>query len=276
MPLPSGLPPGSRTTQYCTACGHENPIDARFCNACGTALPASVVAPARPPVPASSGERPPSDVGKRAMVFVGGALGMVVALYALTAFLGDRSAPVETPAEPTAATAGTAAAVPLPPGDTPPLPGPTAQSEADAFEAQNTPDGFYEAARYYLTASYENQEGQPEASRQWAHEAVGLLERSLELDENPDVRIALAEAAAFEGVDPMRPVQEAQAVLTVDPTHPGANLFIGQRRLMIGRVEAAREAFEIVVENSEPGDPARESAESALAMIASQTVPGAE
>lgn len=260
----------------CAACGHENPSGARFCNACGRPLVATVSqpAPSLPPADeAPSGERPPSDVGRQAMTFVGGALGIVVVLYALTVFLGRRDSgedlvPAPNPSE---AAAGTAAAVPLPTGDAPPLPDPTQQAQADAFEAQDTAEGFFESARYYLTAAFQQQEENPEASRLWAHEAVNRLEQSLALEENPDVRIALAEAAAFEGVDPMRPIQEAQAVLATDPAHPGANLFIGQRRLMIGRVDQAREAFQTVIDNTQPGDPARQSAESALAMIATRT-----
>lgn len=281
------VPPtfGAQASTECARCGHLNPEGSRYCNRCGEALTAGAgqtVAPTRPAsVPPSaepaSGERPPSDVGRQAMLFVSAALGIVVVLYALTAFFGGRDAEVQPAADPVANPEGVAAASnPLPDGPAPSLPEPTQQAQADAFEAQDTAEGFYESARYYLTAAFENQQTQPEASRLWAHEAVIRLEQSLEKEENPDVRVALAEAAVFEGVSPMRPIQEAQAVLEANPTHPGANLFIGQRRLMIGRTEQAREAFQTVIANTEPGDPARQSAESALAMIESGTVPGVQ
>lgn len=278
QPVPVTPAPHASALITCPTCGHENPAGARFCNECGTALGAKPTGPAVSPPSAgdTSGDRPPSDVGKRAVLFVGAAIGVVLALYALTALVGGRETTLDEAPNTSATPAGTAAAVALPEGDAPPLPAPTAQSQADAFEAEETAEGYYESARYYLTAAYENQQSNPEASRLWAHEAVVRLEQSLEATDNPDVRVALAEATAFEGVDPMRPIQEAQAVLDADPTHPGANLFMGQRRLMIGRVEQAREAFETVIANTEAGDPARASAESALAMIASQTVPSAE
>ena len=230
-----------------------------------------------PPSEAASGERPPSDVGRRAMTFVGVALGAVVVLFALKSFLAGRPDPLEPDPNTSATPAGTAApaANPLPAGPVPPLPA-EAQQQVAAYEAQDTAEGYFEAARYYLTAAYETQTEQPESSRLWAHEAVSLLEQSLEKEENPDVRVALAEATVFEGVNPMRPIQEAQAVLAAEPTHPGANLFIGQRRLMIGRTDQAREAFQIVIANTEPGDPARVSAESALEMMDSGSIPGVQ
>ncbi|MEM6327168.1 MAG: zinc-ribbon domain-containing protein [Bacteroidota bacterium] len=265
----------------CASCGHLNPAGARFCNACGTplmALSGRHAVPAPPPAAEeeTKGERPPSDVGRQAMMFVGTAIGIVVALYALTVVFGDRRAapPPEASVAGTATppATGTAATTPLPEGGPSPLPDPQ-QAQADAFEAQGDAAGFFESARFYLTAAFQEQESNPEASRLWAHEAVTRLERSLELNEDPDVRIALAEAAGFEGVDPMRPIREAQAVLAADSTHPGANLFIGQRRLMIGRTDQAQEAFETVIANTEPGDPARATAESALEIIATRSAP---
>lgn len=211
------------------------------------------------------------------MLFVGVAIAAVLGLYGAQVLLGDGDAAELEPEPNTAATpAGAAApaANPLPPGPAPPLPAEAAQQVA-AFEARDTADGYFEAARYYLTAAFQAQTTEPDNSRLWAREAMDRLERSLELEDDPNVRIALAEASVFEGTDPMRPIQEARAVLDADSTHPGANLFIGQRRLMINRVAEARRAFETVIANTQPGEDARERAEEALAMI-ENGVPGVE
>lgn len=260
----------------CSRCGHVNPDGSRYCNRCGE--PLATASPSLPPeTPEASGERPPSDVGKRAMLFVGVAIAAVLGLYGAQVLLGNSDAAELEPEPNTAATpAGAAApaANPLPPGPAPPLPAEAAQQVA-AFEARDTADGYFEAARYYLTAAFQAQTTEPDNSRLWAREAMDRLERSLELEDDPNVRIALAEASVFEGTDPMRPIQEARAVLDADSTHPGANLFIGQRRLMINRVDEARRAFETVIANTQPGEDARERAEEALAMI-ENGVPGVE
>ncbi len=276
-------PVASGAVLVCATCAHPNPPGALFCNQCASPLAEALTAreavlPAASPE-AATGERPPSDVGKRAATFIGVAIAAVVGLYALTAFFGGRG--VELEPEPNteqvpAGVEGVADATmnPLPTGPVPPLPTAALQQQAAAQEAQGTADGFYEAARYYLTAAFQSQQETPEASRLWASRAVALLEQSLEQEDAPDVRIALAEALVFEGVNPMRPIQEAQAVLATDEGHPGANLFIGQRRLMIGRTDQAREAFETVIANTQPGDEARRSAESALELIEGGAIPG--
>ena len=281
----SGVPAADASRLVCPTCGHANSPEALFCNQCATplaeAVPAQVPSPPPATQEAASGERPPSDVGKRAVTFVGAAIAAVIGLYALTAFFGDRGATPEPEPNTEAVPAGVAGAAeatmnPLPEGPVPPLPGATMQQQASALEAQGTASGYYEAARYYLTAAFQSQQEAPDSSRLWASRAVALLEQSLEAEDNPNVRVALAEALVFEGVNPMRPIQEAQAVLATNAGHPGANLFIGQRRLMIGRTDQAREAFETVIANTQPGEDARVSAESALELIEGGAIPGVQ
>ena len=101
--------------------------------------------------------------------------------------------------------------------------------------------------------------------------AVEDFEKSLTIAPDPDVQLAIAEAAQFDPATPMRPVTELQSLLDAYPDHVGANLMMGERRLMIGRYELARESFEKVVALTEPGDPVRERAELALASVSSQT-----
>ena len=107
----------------------------------------------------------------------------------------------------------------------------------------------------------------PQASVQWARRAIADLEKSLAIEESPRVRVALAEAATFDPADPMRPINELRAVLDADPDNVDATFLLGERRLMIGRTDQARESFERVLEIAPPGSPARERAQAALATI---------
>lgn len=241
----------------CPRCGNVPPADSAYCNRCGTPMPA--------PPPALDaglgGERPPSDVGKRALAVAAVALAAVVALYGLT-LLSDRG-PEPAPVAPETADVGLAA--PVPEG-TPALPD-TLQAAADRFAEAGTASGWYESGRYYLTAAFNAAPTDPTASVQWARRAIADFERSLDLQDDPDVRFALAEAAAFDPSNPMRPVQELRAVLTAEPDHVGATYMLGERNLMIGRVDSARALLGRVLALTEPGDPVRQRAEAALASI---------
>ncbi|MGB3545304.1 tetratricopeptide repeat protein, partial [Rubrivirga sp.] len=97
--------------------------------------------------------------------------------------------------------------------------------------------------------------------------AITDFERSLDLEESSRVRVALAEAATFDPSDPMRPVQELQAVLEADPNNLDANFIIGTLRQQIGRVDSARAAFERVVALAPADAPIRGRAEEALAVL---------
>ena len=240
----------------CARCGHAAPDGSAYCNRCGAALHDTLASP----VPRTA--RPPSTVGRRAFAVAGIGLGVVVGLYAITLWSGREEAP-----SPPAAEQAVGPAQEIPAG-APPLPD-TLQAAADRFAAEGTPSGWYESGRYYLTAAFEARQTDPTSSVRWARRAIQDFEQSLGLEENPDVRFALAEAAAFDPSDPMRPVQELQSVLTADPAHVGATLMMGERRLLIGRVDSARAAFERVIDLTPPGDPLRQRAQDALASMPS-------
>ena len=244
----------------CAACGHVNPPGARFCNACGAPLDAEVVPASSPVAPASA--RPSSAAGRRGLVVVGVGLLTVVALYGLT-LLSPRPAPDPAPAP--GADGEVGAAAPIPEG-APPLPD-TLQTAADRFAALGTADGWYESGRYYLTAAFNAVQADPTSSVRWARRAIEDFERSLAIEEQPRVRVALAEAATFDPTDPMRPIEELRAVLDADPDNLDATFLLAERRLMIGRVDSARAAFERIVEIAPPGAPVRQRAEAALASL---------
>lgn len=263
----SGLLGASAVT--CATCGHANPPAAKFCNHCGAALAAEPVLP--PSAPEASGERPPSDVGRRAMAFVGIAIGAVVLLYAAQALLGSRGAPE------TQAPAGEIdTAQPIADGPVPPLTSAQRQTEADAFETQGTAEGLYEAGRYYLTDAYAIAQENPENSVRWAREGARLFEASLALEDTDQVRLALAEALR---VDPqrsaetaMRPVQEVQTVLQRSPDNTTALFILGELRLERSQFDpawrdSARVVYERVVDLAEPTDPARLQAIDRLAQL---------
>lgn len=247
-------PSGTEVVSACVRCGNVPPAGSAFCNRCGAAL--STAAPVPPP-----GERPPSTVGRRAFAVAAVGVGAVVVLYGATLLSRPQDAP--EPGGPPEAAVGPAA--PIPDG-APALPD-TLQAAADRFAAEGTASGWYESGRYYLTAAFNASATDPTASVRWARRAIEDFERSLAIEEAPDVRFALAEAASFDPSNPMRPVQELQAVLSTDPEHVGATYLLGELRLQIGRVDSARVAFERVLALTEPGDPVRQRAEAALQTI---------
>ncbi len=242
----------------CPACGHVNPPGSQFCNACGAALPADAAAPPRAESVAEG--RPSSDAGKRGLVVVGVGLLVVVALYGLT-LLSPRDVPDPVP-DPTPEVGE---AAPIPAG-APPLPD-SLQVAADRFAEQGTAEGWYESGRYYLTAAFNTVQTDPTSSVRWARRAIEDFERSLAIEESPRVRVALAEAATFDPSDPMRPIQELRSVLDADPDNLDATFLLAERRLMIGRVDSARAAFERIVEIAPPGAPVRQRAEEALVQL---------
>ncbi len=274
---PAAASLASAAAGACEACGHDNPPDARFCNACGAALVA------RPPAAvASPAARPPSDEGRRALVLLGAAVGVVALLYAATLFSDRREAPSAAGTAAGAAEATSVGPAAMPDGPAPPLPD-TAQAAADRQAALGTPAGHYESGRYYLTAAFEATGSNPEASALWARRAREAFEASLALREDPDVRLALAEALRFDpAAPPMQPITEVQRVLQTAPDHPGANYLLGDLRLMRAQfqpewADSARVSFEKVLAVAPPGSELRARAEQALATLAAApTTPGQE
>ena len=257
------------------SCGHENPSGARFCNVCGAALNADP-APrrsARLPIAAELPEASPaassgaSAAGRRALLFVGAGIAVVVALYGAST-LSNRPGAPETAAAPGttagAPAAGTPAAVPD--GPTPPL-ADSLQRAADALEAQNSASGWYEAGRFYLTAGFDAQQAGDASGVLWVRRAVADFEKSLAIEPDPDVRFALAEAAQFDPADPMRPVVELRALLAANPDHVGGNFLLGERRMLIGRLDSARVSFQRVVALAPAGDPLRDRAVDMIAQL---------
>ncbi len=246
---------------FCTQCGQPIPPGARFCSQCGEPV-TSTETPATPPPSRAAAERPSSAVGKQAFIVTGIGIAVVVALYAMT-LLGSSS----EPAPPSTPDVGEAAAIP----DGAPVLPDTLQAAADRFAALDTAEGWYESGRYYLTAAFSTVQSDPTSSVRWARRAITDFERSLEIEEVPRVRVALAEAATFDPSNPMRPVQELQAVLEADPQNVDATFLLGERRLMIGRVDSARAAFERVLSLAPADAPIRARAQEALAALDSSS-----
>ena len=240
----------------CPRCDHRPPVGSRYCNACGLELGDARPDPVAQPVvvpPETSSRRPSSAAGRRGLAVVGVGALLVVGLYGLTVW-SSRPAPSSELDDPDTDALGVGPASPIP-TDTPPLPD-SLQTAADAFAAENTADGWYESGRYYLTAAFGAVQADPQSSVQWARRAVADFDKSLALADDPRVRVALAEAATFDPSDPMRPVQELQAVLAVEPDNLDALFLLGERRLMIGRTGPAREAFERILEVAPGRQPA--------------------
>ena len=259
----------------CATCGQLNPAGARFCNACGAPLGApsgaEVPGPVRAsPPPVSTSETPAAGAtpaaGRRALVLVGAGVAAVVVLYVATSRSGAPADP--TPASPSAVAGAEGAPAAVPDGPAPPLPD-SLQRAADALEAQGTASSWYEAGRYYLTAGFDAQQAGTggDAGVLWIRRAMADFEKSLAVENNPDVRFALAEASQFDPSNPMRPVTELRTLLDETPDHLGGNFLLGERRLLIGRTDSARVSFERVAALAPPGDPLGERARLRLAEL---------
>lgn len=249
----------------CPRCGHHPPVGSRFCNACGLELERPPAEPPPAAVPADGpAPRASSAAGKRGLALVGVGVAAVVVLYGMTLW-SNRPAPASELDVPDTDATSIGEAAPIPDG-APPLPD-TLQAAADQFAARGTPEGWYESGRYYLTAAFGSVQSDPESSVRWARRAIDDFEQSLALRDDPQVRVALAEAATFDPSDPMRPIQELRTILETDPDNLDATFLLGERRLMIGRVDQARESFERVLALAPAGSAVRERAESALASI---------
>ncbi|MFN3596266.1 MAG: tetratricopeptide repeat protein [Rubricoccaceae bacterium] len=261
--------------RVCDACGHANPPAARFCNQCGSALPmmaqselrrAGGPAPARPRrLPAAGGERPASDVGRRAFALIGAGLTVVVLLFFVSSWSANRVASGAA-AGPVAEGAPAASPAVSPAVPAQPLPD-SLRARAEAFEAEGSAVALFEAGRIYLTAAFDAPE---EADRPvWARRALEAFERSLALEPNPDARVALAEAARMGGdpTNPMRAVEELQRVLGENPDHVGANFVMADLRATIGRLDGAEELFRRVVELTPPSDPVHQRALQNLELV---------
>ena len=255
----------------CPICGHFNPADAHFCNACGATLHATAraVRPAAPPrrvrPDVADESAAPSSAARQALILVGVAVAAVVALFLLRSRGNEPADP--TPAlPPVAGATGASGATAVPDGPPPPL-ADSLQQAADGLEAQNTAQSWFEAGRYYLTAGFDAQQAGDASGVLWIRRAVADFDTSLALEENPDVRFALAEASQFDPANPMRPVLELRTLLAEAPGHVGGNFLMGQRRMMIGRLDSARVSFERVVALAPDGDPLRDRARELLAQL---------
>ena len=276
-PVPPAVPSGQPSPEAspdCPVCGYTNPPGARFCNQCGAALgtsvpsdePISVVA-ATPVVPAPthppSTERPSSDPGRRALLLVGIGLAAVIGLYGLTHLSSRPDATPEPSAAAPPSVAPTGPAV---------APGVGAVGLPDSLEARlasledaNTAASWAEAGRLLYVAALQA----PNESERAAlgPRAVDAFDRSLALAEDADVRTNLAAAALYDARNPMRPVQELQAVLGSNPDHVEANFNMGLLRMQIGRLDEAAESFRRVIALSDQGTPVHQEATRALAAV---------
>ena len=250
----------------CETCGQVNPARSQFCNQCGTFLSSVPPAPSVPPGQESAVvsqvvhadvevERPPSDVGRRALGMVGLGIAAVVILYGLTV-ISNR---VRTPAAPPEAQASAAA-----PAGSAELPD-SLQAMADALEAEGTGSGWTQLGHLYFGVAMQSVD--ETARSELASRAVDAFDLSLEIEENPDVRTSLAEAAQFDPRNPMRAVQELQAVLGTTPDHVAANYLLGALRSRIGRLDGAAESFQRVIDLTPEDDPIHQRAAEDLAAV---------
>ena len=253
----------------CAICEHVNPARSRFCNQCGTFLsnapPASSAsdAPRVPNQPTGpevihadvDAERLSSDVGLRALGMVGLGIAAVVILYGLTVYSNRDRTPAAPPeAPPSAATLSDSAELPD-----------SLRTMAGALEAEGTVSGWTQLGHLYFTAAM--QSGDETVRAELAGRAVDAFDLSLGIEENPDVRSSLAEAAQFDPRNPMRAVLELRTVLDIAPDHVAANYLLGTLRSRIGRLDGAAESFQRVIDLTPEDDPIHQRAAEDLAAV---------
>ncbi|MDX1419798.1 MAG: hypothetical protein R3181_07525 [Rubricoccaceae bacterium] len=205
--------------------------------------------------PVAAGERPPSDPGRRALLYVGIGLAAVIGLYLVTqASQSPAPEPDGAAAEPPRLTPAPAA-----------IPD-SLDEQVARLEDEGTAQSLDRAGGVLYRAAAVLPPEDPQRAG-LAQRAVDLYERSLALDDDVDVRVNLAVAALLDPRNPMRAVQELQAVLTTNPDHVEANFNMGLMRMQIGRLDAATESFERVLALTPPDDPVHQRATEALAAL---------
>lgn len=246
----------------CGTCGHVNPAQSKFCNQCGVfqgngsvkhATPVDV----QPETSEVGSERPPSPEGTQALKLIGIAFVVVVALWGVTQ-LSDRG-DSEPAATPSVDTNGQQVGAVIPD---------SVDALIRSLESENTASAWGELGTVYLSLAFTASSDEQRIEQ--AQRAVDAFDISLGMEENPDVRTALAEAAQFDPRNPMRAVQELQAVLESVPNHITANYLMGSLRTRIGRLDAAAESFQRVLDLTEPTDQISIQAAQELAAVQQQ------
>jgi cytochrome c-type biogenesis protein CcmH/NrfG len=186
---------------------------------------------------------------------VGLGIAVVVILYGVTVFSnrdGMSAAPPE--AQPSAEASTGSAELPD-----------SLRVMAAALEAEGTASGWTQLGHLYFTVAM--QSGDETVRAEQASRAVDAFDLSLGIEENPDVRTSLAEAAQFDPRNPMRAVLELQAVLGAAPDHVAANYLLGALRSRIGRLDGAAESFQRVIDLTPEDDPIHQRAAEDLAAV---------
>lgn len=301
-PAPPASPVAAAPASYCIACGHANPLHARFCNACGMALPPrdAALPPLAPPPPATTPvavetmARPvrPAPDGRperRALALVGVGVAAVVGLYGVTVLSKDSDPlPAEVPAGAPVVGAAPGGSLPVSATDMVPV-----EVDPASVSAAGLPDSLRPAVEAATAAAVNVQAAPtaaawagagglymdllvrtPEAQRgPVARQAIAAFQQSLTLEENADVRVSMAWAYRYDP-DPsntMQAVAQLLAVLGADSDHVRANFYLGVLRAQIGRVDGAVEQFERVVSLTDHEDPFHQAAARELAALEDAT-----
>ncbi|QXD16637.1 zinc ribbon domain-containing protein [Rhodocaloribacter litoris] len=294
-------PPAAR---FCSRCGAR--LDERVAALHGVAAPP----PSSPGTPAphahaahagptSSRASSPAGVGRQVGILIGAGVLLVLGLYLITLVSkGVERGPA--PAQPAAQAAPAPATGPLPEDV-------AARAEALAEEINRLTGEaalekrrelvrlYAQAGRYDLAAAeqkslaerenteeawvlagnlyYDWMERQTGTARTlFARQAIAAYRKALEINpDNLDVRTDMAIAYLYDPEQPMKAIEETNAVLARDPNHVQANFNRGLMLLQINRVDQALEQFEkvkTIVGN--PNDPVYQRAEQVIATLRNQ------
>jgi tetratricopeptide (TPR) repeat protein len=275
----------------CASCGHKNQAAARFCNQCGSALAGTVLPPVAPKVAEALPRRAKGEpaVNRQVGLLVGGSVLVVVALFLITVFSQNQSAPPPNPLSNTQSGASDervdpptddhplsaelqARVRPLMAaieGSTDPVDKRNRQEELiqvyldegrydfaggvqyEIAEAENTAEAWARAGNLYYDWM-DRHEGSTRINA--AKTAIAAYQRSLELDpDNLDVRTDMGAAYLNDPDNPMQAIQQTNQVLAQNPDHIQANFNKGVMLIQIRRLDQAQAQFEKVKELSQPG-----------------------
>ena len=296
---------------FCNDCGWRNPLGARYCSRCGAALQElavpsmggdlstgrseSAVAQSSPTAAPSPAPRQDGNYRQMAVVLTAGALLLVIALYAITAFSKRNfvATPEPTPAPQESVTDRGNAGEEV-------VPATVAEQAARLRASADSLSGAVRAARLaeivnlYLTNGLVQNAADAQravatelgTAVAWADagnlsyramqlaegpgkialatQAIEAYNQSLELDpENPDVRTDMATAYLATN-NPMEGVRQIRQVLDANPDHVQANFNYGVMLSMIGRTDQSIVQFERVRTLVPPGSETYQQAEMAL------------
>ena len=283
---------------FCTACGAENKVGANFCFHCGADLRKQEhAAPKSTSALPTQGDATKVNVRNQVFKVIGvGALAVVV-LFAISLWSKENIKPTPKPVQAAKNTVAPAQEIPLNAElskKVKPFVDKIAQLKGNekqkaqlelatlflqnqrqdkagsiqenVAQSVNTAEAWAIAGHSYYDWMMKQPEGDPNKAA-YAQKAVAAYEKSLSIQENPDVRTDMAVAYLNDPLNPMKAIQNTNLVLEKNPNHVQANFNKAFMLLQVGRTAQAKEFFQKVKTLTPPTEEAHKRADMMLKEI---------